>query len=101
LYFLHLFGAALCHAMRLASTLHTPIGSRTMDVDETIAIRVNGEPRQVAGGLSIAEMVSSLGLDPVRLAVERNREIVPRSLLGQVRVEAGDEYEIVHFVGGG
>ena len=72
-----------------------------MDVDETIGIRVNGEARRLASGMSVAEMVGSLGLNPAKVAVERNREIVPRSLLGEVRVEDGDEYEIVHFVGGG
>ena len=72
-----------------------------MDVDEDIGIRVNGEERRLAVGLSVAEMVASLGLDPAKVAVERNREIVPRSLLGEVRVEEGDQYEIVHFVGGG
>jgi thiamine biosynthesis protein ThiS len=51
--------------------------------------------------MSVAEMVRSIGLDPAKVAVERNREIVPRSLLGQVRVEDADLYEIVHFVGGG
>ncbi len=72
-----------------------------MDVDESIGIRVNGEERRLAGGMSVAEMVRSIGLDPAKVAVERNREIVPRSLLGQVRVEDADLYEIVHFVGGG
>jgi thiazole synthase len=72
-----------------------------MDVDESIGIRVNGEERRLAGGMSVAEMVRSIGLDPAKVAVERNREIVPRSLLGQVRVEDADQYEIVHFVGGG
>ncbi|MDQ3245525.1 MAG: sulfur carrier protein ThiS [Pseudomonadota bacterium] len=63
---------------------------------------VNGERRRVPSGLSVAELVSSeLGLDPLRVAVERNVEVVPRSTLGQVKVEDGDDYEIVHFVGGG
>ncbi len=53
------------------------------------------------GGISVAEMVSGLGLDPLRVAVERNLEIVPRSSLGEVCVEDGDDFEIVHFVGGG
>jgi thiazole synthase len=62
---------------------------------------VNGEHRRVPGGTSIAEMVNLLGLDPLRVAVERNLDVVPRSSLGQVQVEDGDDYEIVHFVGGG
>jgi thiamine biosynthesis protein ThiS len=72
-----------------------------MDVDESIAIRVNGEGRRVRSGASVSEMLIAIGVDPAKVAVERNREIVPRSLLDQVRVEDGDEYEIVHFVGGG
>ena len=46
-------------------------------------------------------MVNLLGLDPLRVAVERNLEVVPRSALRDVCVEDGDDYEIVHFVGGG
>ena len=72
-----------------------------MSLDETLGIRVNGEHRRVAGGISIAEMLNELGLDPLRVAVERNLEIVPRSTLGEVCVEDGDDFEIVHFVGGG
>lgn len=72
-----------------------------MDTDESLGIRVNGEHRRVPGGISVAEMVNSLGLDPLRVAVERNLEIVPRSALDEVCVEDGDDYEIVHFVGGG
>ena len=53
------------------------------------------------GPLSVAEMLNELGLDPLRVAVERNLEIVPRSTLGEVCVEDGDDFEIVHFVGGG
>ena len=72
-----------------------------MTLDASLSIRVNGEPRQVPGGTSIACMVSLLGIDPQRVAVERNLEIVPRSTLTDISVEDGDEYEIVHFVGGG
>jgi len=55
----------------------------------------------VPDGVSIVEMLNELGIDPLRVAVERNLEIVPRSTLGEVCVEDGDDYEIVHFVGGG
>ena len=72
-----------------------------MDVDQSVGIRVNGERRAVAAGLSVAQMLESLGLDPAKVAVERNLELVPRSLIGHVRVQDGDKYEIVHFVGGG
>lgn len=65
-----------------------------------IAIILNGEARQVREG-SIADLVASLGLDVKKVAVERNREIVPRSTLGEVALAEGDQLEIVHFVGGG
>ncbi|MCC2602164.1 sulfur carrier protein ThiS [Sphingopyxis yananensis] len=65
-----------------------------------ISIILNGEPRQVRGG-SIADLVASLGLDVKKVAVERNRDIVPRSILGDVALAENDVLEIVHFVGGG
>jgi thiazole synthase len=72
-----------------------------MEIGLGIAIRVNGEQRQVAPGLSVARMLSELGIDPTRVAVERNLAIVPRSMIGETMIEDGDAYEIVHFVGGG
>jgi thiamine biosynthesis protein ThiS len=72
-----------------------------MTLDGGREIRVNGEQRRVPGGISIAQMLSELGVDPRRVAVERNLEIVPRSTFAEVRVEDGDHYEVVHFVGGG
>ena len=53
------------------------------------------------GPLSIAELLREIGLDPHRVAVERNLAVVPRSLFGETAVEDGDDYEIVHIVGGG
>ena len=67
----------------------------------SLSVKVNGEHRRVAGGISVADMLNELGLDPLRVAVERNLEIVPRGTLGEMQVEDGDDYEIVHFVGGG
>jgi len=70
-------------------------------VDGTISIHLNGEHRRVREGLTLAELASELGFVPEKIAVERNLEVVPRSLLAQTMVEDGDELEIVHFVGGG
>jgi thiamine biosynthesis protein ThiS len=64
-------------------------------------ITLNGEPRQVWDGTTIAALAIEIGLDPKKIAVERNLEIVPRSTLADVMIEAGDRLEIVHFVGGG
>jgi thiazole synthase len=72
-----------------------------MDLRESIAIHVNGGLQRVPVGVSVAEMLGELGLDARKVAVERNLKIVPRSTFGDVRVEEGDAYEIVHFVGGG
>jgi thiazole synthase len=72
-----------------------------MSLDGSLGIRVNGEHRRVPGDLNVTDLLNELGLDPLRVAVERNLEIVPRGSLGEVRVEDGDDYEIVHFVGGG
>ena len=66
-----------------------------------ISIQLNGDHKRIAGGMSVADLVRSLDLDPAKVAVERNREIVTRSTLADVMVEDGDQLEIVHFVGGG
>ena len=72
-----------------------------MTDDRTLSLRINGDHRRVPAGMTLAELVNSIGLDPLRVAVERNLAIVPRSTFGAVIVEDGDAYEIVHFVGGG
>jgi thiamine biosynthesis protein ThiS len=66
-----------------------------------ISITLNGEPRDVSLGTSIAALAAEIGLNPAKIAVERNLEIVPRSTLANIFIEAGDQIEIVHFVGGG
>ncbi|PWE17313.1 thiamine biosynthesis protein ThiS [Marinicauda salina] len=68
---------------------------------DLITVTINGEPRELAAGLSLDDLLRSLDLDPRKVAVERNLEIAPRSAYDAVRIEAGDRLEIVHFVGGG
>nr|WP_298898460.1 sulfur carrier protein ThiS [uncultured Altererythrobacter sp.] len=63
-------------------------------------ITLNGEPRQTTAA-TIADLVRELELEPAKVAVERNREIAPRSTLEQAPLNEGDVLEIVHFVGGG
>ena len=72
-----------------------------MSVDGMISIRVNGEHRRIRNGLKLADLAAELGLNPAKVAVERNLVVVPRSTLATVTIEDGDELEIVHFVGGG
>jgi sulfur carrier protein len=78
-----------------------PISALSMSIDGSLGIRVNGEHRRIMGPVSVADMIREIGLDPHRVAVERNLAVVPRSLLGEVAVEDGDDYEIVRIVGGG
>ncbi|HVK73115.1 MAG TPA: sulfur carrier protein ThiS [Kofleriaceae bacterium] len=66
-----------------------------------IEIVVNGEPRQVPGGTTVLGLIDVLGLGGRRVAVERNRTVVPRAQHAVVVLEAGDRLELVTFVGGG
>jgi thiazole synthase len=72
-----------------------------MHDDGTVSISVNGTHRRVEAGMTIAGLAVELGLEPTRVAVERNAEVVPRSTLSEVVIEDGDDFEIVTFVGGG
>jgi len=62
---------------------------------------VNGEERTIEAVTDVAALVAALGLDGRKVAVERNLEIVPRSIYGATPVADGDRIEIVHFIGGG
>ena len=64
-------------------------------------IKVNGEEREIADGLSLTGLLDSLEIRPGRVVVERNRDIVPRDAFGATMLSDGDALEIVHFVGGG
>jgi thiamine biosynthesis protein ThiS len=66
-----------------------------------IELQVNGEPRTVPDGTTAAGLLEQLGLLPALVVVERNREILPREALAATPLEAGDQLELVHFVGGG
>jgi len=69
---------------------------------ESIAIVVNGEPREIPAGSTVASLLASLELDPRLVVVERNREILrDRDSFGRVELATSDTIEIVHFVGGG
>lgn len=67
----------------------------------SISLTVNGEPRRIAPGATVADLVADIGLNPAKVAVERNGIIAPRSTLADVVLAEGDILEIVHFVGGG
>ncbi|PYX96317.1 MAG: thiamine biosynthesis protein ThiS [Acidobacteria bacterium] len=64
-------------------------------------IEINGEPRSFEGSLTLSSLIEHLGMKSDRVAVELNREIVPRERWSGTRLSEGDRLEIVHFVGGG
>lgn len=68
---------------------------------ESIPVTLNGKERYVAPGQTVTGLLESLGLNPAIVVVEKNREILDRNSYFDTPVEAGDSFELVHFVGGG
>jgi len=66
-----------------------------------MTVTVNDEPRELAAGATVADLVATLGLGPRRIAVEVNRAIVTRATSAETVLSDGDTIEIIHFVGGG
>jgi thiamine biosynthesis protein ThiS len=64
-------------------------------------ISVNGEIRNITIGSTVVDLLRELNLESVRVAIERNLEILPRDQWPITQVQPNDRYEIVHFVGGG
>ncbi|GAB7126380.1 sulfur carrier protein ThiS [Silvimonas sp. JCM 19000] len=66
-----------------------------------LTLSINGQPRQFATPLSVADLVQQLDLLGKRVAIERNGDIVPRSTFASTALAEGDQLEIVVAVGGG
>jgi len=66
-----------------------------------VEILVNGEPRQIAPGTTVADLLAELGVEPRQVAVEVNLELVPRGRHAEHALDAGDSLEVVTLVGGG
>jgi thiamine biosynthesis protein ThiS len=66
-----------------------------------LTIRVNGDPYEVAGPVTISALLAALQIDPRRVAVEHNLDVIKRDRYDSTVVNEGDEIEIVNFVGGG
>lgn len=64
-------------------------------------VHVNGREREMPEGATVADLIDSLGLNPRRIAVERNRRLVRRATFAQTALAADDHVEIVTLVGGG
>jgi len=69
--------------------------------DSRLSLLVNGEPRLMAPGSTLADLVAALGLERGRVAVAVNRDIVSRRSYAECRLAAGDRIEILEAVGGG
>ena len=67
----------------------------------TLEIELNGEPRELQAGATLAELVRSLGLACEQVAVERNLRLVPRREFERTELASGDRIELVTLVGGG
>lgn len=68
---------------------------------DPLEIIVNGQPRTIAAGATVADLLRELGMNDRPVAVERNRDVVPRAEHADCRLENGDRLELVTFVGGG
>ena len=74
--------------------------SQTLDND-AVEISLNGQPRRVPHGCTIAGLLALLGVERGRVAVERNKDVVAKKSYDEVILAAGDRVEVVTFVGGG
>jgi thiamine biosynthesis protein ThiS len=72
-----------------------------MQTSQIVSVTVNGETREFTGGLTVADLLRTLGLHAGMVVVEYNRAILDRSALASTEVKNGDVVELVHFVGGG
>jgi sulfur carrier protein len=68
---------------------------------KTIEVVVNGSPKRVPEGISLDRLLTFLEVNPSRVAVERNRKIARKTDWPATAIQAGDQIEIVWFVGGG
>lgn len=66
-----------------------------------IRVHVNGQPCELADGATVSALLAQLGYTTGAVAVERNREVVPRASHATTELKTGDEVEVVTFVGGG
>ena len=80
--------------------MRLPAG-RLIPLTEELEITVNGEAVQLQAGSTVAALVAARGLRPEQVAVEVNREIVPRASHAEHPLASGDRIEIVTMVGGG
>lgn|SRR5690625_1876407 len=88
------------HAARLPRACVIIVHMNTVN-ENIMNLHINGERRKVAAGLTVSALLEELGMAERRVALERNGELVPKSLHDKTRLDEGDKIEIVHAIGGG
>jgi len=73
----------------------------TIDLSKAMTIKLNGDPHEIQGPLSISALLDQLAIDGRRVAVELNLAVVKKAAYDSSVIKEGDEVEIVNFVGGG
>ena len=64
-------------------------------------LTVNGKPVELPDGSTVTALIAQLGMEPAKVAIERNQDVIPRRTWSEARLSEGDHIEIVTFVGGG
>jgi sulfur carrier protein len=77
------------------------VGGRALELNTTVTITLNGDPYELDGPLTVSELLARLDIDPRRVAVEHNLIVLKRAVFDDTAIDAGDQIEIVNFVGGG
>ncbi len=75
--------------------------SQKSQLNSKITIQLNGEPYVIEGDARLTALIDLLKMKPTRIAVELNREVVPKAEYATVTLREGDELELINFVGGG
>jgi len=71
------------------------------ELKQKITIRLNGDPHVIEGDARLTALIDALKMKPTRIAVELNREVVPKAEYASITLREGDELELINFVGGG
>jgi thiamine biosynthesis protein ThiS len=75
--------------------------SRNPQLKQKISIQLNGDPYVIEGDARLTSLIETLKMKPARIAVELNREVVPKAEYEKITLREGDELELINFVGGG
>ena len=75
--------------------------SQHSQLNAKITIQLNGDPYVIEGDARLTVLVETLKMKPTRIAVELNREVVPKADYATITLREGDELELINFVGGG